>query len=434
MTRPSTVKIATSYQTGNTQTKRRPKVFQSQSFVNLEQRNKYRELLANILQENDGQQITPKIGHLLENMFKRTYSAKSPSDTLPRQVVNSFSRLCNNSIGNVKATRQSTTHWLEDDENEEIGENSINHFFPKSSAIIKKDLNKYSSTAMSKSTDDKYHHNDRGHDDKSLQNNDRNMIRKKYDQLCREISQMREEMYAQCIAKVIERIQTILPRPPSPQRLAESSISETIHESSESDDDNNVFSRANDWKFSVLSDIEEHQINYILGEKNLNSVLVDAFNIKITYRDIHTLKPTRWLNDQVINFYMQLILKRNNEKDSLPKTYAFSTFFYPRLLKDGYDIILIPLHLGMHWALITIHVPDRQIRYYDSMVGSSRRCLDVIICYLSEEHLKRKGFPLNTYSWAKMKVNCAQQLNADDCGVFACQFAEAKNDPRNCRV
>ena len=44
-------------------------------------------------------------------------------------------------------------------------------------------------------------------------------------------------------------------------------------------------------------------------------VLVDAFNIPITRKDLETFRGLNWLNDEVINFYMQvtisLTLKRH---------------------------------------------------------------------------------------------------------------------------
>jgi sentrin-specific protease 1 len=59
-----------------------------------------------------------------------------------------------------------------------------------------------------------------------------------------------------------------------------------------------------------------------------------------------------------------MIVERS--KNSGPKVHAFNTFFYPKLMKTGHasvrrwtkkvdlfamDIVLIPVHLGMHWCL-----------------------------------------------------------------------------------
>jgi len=66
-----------------------------------------------------------------------------------------------------------------------------------------------------------------------------------------------------------------------------------------------------------------------------------------------------------MNFYFNLIQERSGS-DNLPSVHVFNTFFYPKVLKEGHkgvrrwtkqvdlfskDIILIPVHLGVHWCL-----------------------------------------------------------------------------------
>lgn len=107
-----------------------------------------------------------------------------------------------------------------------------------------------------------------------------------------------------------------------------------------------------------------------------NEVLARKFNLNITRRDLGTLAGLNWLNDEVINFYMNLIIERGkNPKWS--KAYAFNTFFYMKLIKDGpsslrrwtkridlfsYDIVCVPIHLGMHWCMAIIDFRDSSIR------------------------------------------------------------------------
>lgn len=69
---------------------------------------------------------------------------------------------------------------------------------------------------------------------------------------------------------------------------------------------------------------------------------------------------------QVINFYLNLVMARTEQDVGGRKVYCFSTFFFPKLHSGGHaavrrwtksvdlflnDIILIPLHLGVHWSL-----------------------------------------------------------------------------------
>jgi sentrin-specific protease 1 len=142
-----------------------------------------------------------------------------------------------------------------------------------------------------------------------------------------------------------------------------------------------------------LDDNQEVLINKALSAYPQDEVLVNAFDINITRRDLQTLKGLNWLNDEVINFYMSLLCERSNSENSNLKTYAFTTFFYPKLIKDGYtslrrwtrkvdifahDLILVPIHLGMHWTLACVDFTCKEIRYYDSMNGNNNECLKAL--------------------------------------------------------
>lgn len=52
-------------------------------------------------------------------------------------------------------------------------------------------------------------------------------------------------------------------------------------------------------------------------------------------RDLQTLAGLNWLNDEVINFYMNLLMQRCEERKDLPRVYATNTFFYPKLIQSG---------------------------------------------------------------------------------------------------
>jgi len=115
-------------------------------------------------------------------------------------------------------------------------------------------------------------------------------------------------------------------------------------------------------------------------EKPKYGVLVDAHGIEIRNQDLVTLKGLNWLNDNIINFYMSMVVARAGPDNSLPSVYAFSTFFYPKLETGGhsavarwtkkvdlfsYDLVLVPVHLGIHWCLASIDLKKMAINYYD---------------------------------------------------------------------
>jgi sentrin-specific protease 1 len=169
--------------------------------------------------------------------------------------------------------------------------------------------------------------------------------------------------------------------------------------------------------------------------------LVQAYKIDICGKDVDTLKGLNWLNDEVINFYLQLIVTRGASEDNkYQKVFAFNTFFYSTYKDNGYsrvrrwtkkedvfsyDLLLIPVHLGMHWCLATIDVKEKSINYYDSMNGNNQTCLDLLKRYLQEEHQDKKKAPMDLTEWKQeIKKDIPQQMNGSDCGMFACKFAE----------
>lgn len=191
--------------------------------------------------------------------------------------------------------------------------------------------------------------------------------------------------------------------------------------------------------FIPLTPEMESEVDNALKRTPASEVLIEKFRLRITRRDIATLAGLHWLNDEVINFYMNLIMERG-QKDNYPAVYAFSTFFYPKLSKDGYqsvrrwtkkvdifsyDMLLVPIHLGMHWCMAHVDFKMRCISYYDSMLGSNELCLRLLMEYLEAEHQDKKGSPYSTSDWKlENKKKIPQQMNGSDCGMFACKFAE----------
>jgi len=170
-----------------------------------------------------------------------------------------------------------------------------------------------------------------------------------------------------------------------------------------------------------------------------NEVLVEAFRLKITRRDMETLNRDNWLNDEVINFYFTLIAERG-KMDNYPSVHVCNTFFYPKLISSGHaslkrwtrsvdifahDWMFVPVHLGVHWCLAVVDFRNKKISYYDSMGGKNQQCLSALKGYLEAESLDKKKVKLDTSSWVMEIVkDKPNQLNGSDCGMFTCKYAE----------
>ncbi|XP_032081853.1 sentrin-specific protease 2 [Thamnophis elegans] len=185
----------------------------------------------------------------------------------------------------------------------------------------------------------------------------------------------------------------------------------------------------------------EKEVANALSYGQEDEILTSAFKLNITRRDIQTLRNQQWLNDVVINFYMNLLVERN-KMQRFPALYAFSTFFYSKLSSMGYnavkrwtkevdlfqhDIILVPIHIRLHWALVVIDLRRKTIKYFDSMGQNGIRICRRLLQYLQEESKAKKNQDINVSSWTlhSMKPHeIPQQLNGSDCGMFTCKFAD----------
>jgi hypothetical protein len=205
--------------------------------------------------------------------------------------------------------------------------------------------------------------------------------------------------------------------------------------------------RLQDWiQYNKYPSMTLEQAEKLVVMLNSGSkVLVDGDKISVRGNDLITLKKRGWLNDEVINFYVELILKRAaSEPEKYPKIHMFNTFFYPLLEKKGYpgvaritkkakvdifslDMVIVPIHLQIHWALAVINIKERRLEYYDSMSkGYNDTVLSLLRHYVEEEYKdKKKASSYDMSEWKNYRVeNLPQQTNAYDCGVFAMTFAE----------
>lgn len=183
-----------------------------------------------------------------------------------------------------------------------------------------------------------------------------------------------------------------------------------------------------------------HEVEAALVPTPPDEVLASAFRLNISRADMHTLTDTQWLNDEVVNFYMNLLMQRS-QKEGFPTVYAFNTFFYPKLVQGGhaalkrwtrtvdlfsFDIILVPLHLTAHWCLAVVDFRKPHIAYYDSLNSDCEQpqCLATLQKYLEDESLHKRSYGLNWDCWTLKVMDVPQQENYNDCGMFTCQFAE----------
>lgn len=195
-------------------------------------------------------------------------------------------------------------------------------------------------------------------------------------------------------------------------------------------------------EFPDLTEEMEAEVHRALMKGgNPHEVLSEGFGLSLTRKDLQTLSNLNWLNDEVINFYMNLLVERSKDPN-LPSVNTFNTFFYPKLRSSGYsavrrwtkkmdifakDILLVPVHLGMHWCLSVVDFRKKSVTYFDSMGGSNDEACHILCDYLQQESRDKKGKELDTSGWtlySKKQSEIPQQMNGSDCGMFTCKYAD----------
>jgi sentrin-specific protease 1 len=214
--------------------------------------------------------------------------------------------------------------------------------------------------------------------------------------------------------------------------------------------------------------------------------------------DIVRLRGRRWLNDEVINSFVALINMRNRKHfasvdtphgsapgaepelssrkpaqadkrsgdvelcvalgsrqdappTSRPRTYAFNSFFLPRLAQKSYDyhgvrrwteragvdvakldLVLVPVNLSnYHWVLAAADIRGRELIYFDSMYGEDdSNVLETLARWLVDEmqdkHGAKMAEEMNVPSW-KRTVNppyLPRQYDDGSCGLFTLYLAD----------
>ncbi|XP_028443746.1 sentrin-specific protease 5 isoform X3 [Perca flavescens] len=148
--------------------------------------------------------------------------------------------------------------------------------------------------------------------------------------------------------------------------------------------------------------------------------------------DLSTLEEQNWLNDQIINMYGELIMEATQHK-----VHFFNSFFHKQLVAKGYDgvkrwtkkvdlfskwLLLFPIHLEIHWSLITVTMATKTISYYDSQGIVFRHTTDNIMKYLQSEAREKQQTAFQKGWKVTIIKGIPQQKNDSDCGVFVLEY------------
>ena len=179
-----------------------------------------------------------------------------------------------------------------------------------------------------------------------------------------------------------------------------------------------------------------------------NHLIKEYKGHRITLETFQRLRPGIWLNDEIINYYFQLL------QDKDPNAWYLSTFFMPTLVnaESGYNYknvrrwsqgrtrsnrhinllqltrMYIPInHSNLHWTLIVVDIPGKNILHLDSLLPRryGEEYCKSILQYIQDETADKQQIPIEVAQWTiTMGTTQPQQENEVDCGMYVIMYAD----------
>ena len=165
--------------------------------------------------------------------------------------------------------------------------------------------------------------------------------------------------------------------------------------------------------------------------------------IPIKAHDMHTLKGTTDLNDEVINGYMEMVMKRTDT------VYIFSSFLWTRIFGQrgryeyinrfgknvtltNYEMLMWPIHdkKWKHWSLVVLEWKRKCWEVWDSCGLEEHHIVRNLKKWLKEDLARKKLKEDNVAGWPVKYVKVNKQRDRH-CGVYASQYANVRSRTRD---
>jgi hypothetical protein len=186
-----------------------------------------------------------------------------------------------------------------------------------------------------------------------------------------------------------------------------------------------------------------------------SKLILKQYNIDITQGDLERLNSGEFLNDNIIDFWLQHLTKDLINSQYKGKIIIFSSHFYPILMKDvdrcakrvagkenifESNLVFMPVCEGAHWTLYVLcnlcnihnQVDDWEtpfIMYCDSL-GSrpNSQIISKLYSFLKEKYLieypGNERIEFNDDNMPTKTALLPMQTNYCDCGVYVLEYIE----------
>ncbi|TWW72816.1 Sentrin-specific protease 5 [Takifugu flavidus] len=184
-------------------------------------------------------------------------------------------------------------------------------------------------------------------------------------------------------------------------------------------------------KNSIFPEVDRYRTAVV--QNSVPSFQVVYKKHTLTLDDLCTLADQNWLNDQVMNMYGELMMDSANHE-----VHFLNSFFHRQLMTKGYDgvkrwtkqvdlfsksLLLVPVHLEVHWCLVAADNIRKRICLYDSQGNALQKVARNVLKYLMTEAKERKQTAFENGWTVSFDEEIPQQSNENDCGVFVLEYS-----------
>jgi hypothetical protein len=174
-----------------------------------------------------------------------------------------------------------------------------------------------------------------------------------------------------------------------------------------------------------------------------NRCLVDKFNILMDIDNMNCLRPCKWLNDEVINFYMAMLQEYHDRHGTTGSFKFINSFFMFKLLhvndrpqfcyknvqrwikKDvlrTLDRLFVPININnTHWVCLVVYVQQKRLRFMDSMGTAGTYYTTAMLRYL-KLHLELES--IVDWTVDEQDGTLPRQEDGYSCGVFIIRYLD----------
>lgn len=212
------------------------------------------------------------------------------------------------------------------------------------------------------------------------------------------------------------------------------------------------------FKLQLLNATEFTQASNALSLSG-NLPVQEMFKVALTYDHLACLRGTTWLNDEIMNFMVNLLTVRETalceQGEGLKRNLFMNTFFMTKLYGGNeynfaevvrwtkrhtvfdYQRVFIPINTDkVHWHLVLVDMVKKLVLFYDSMISlsegnSAPLYLGLTMKWLEDLWMKEKKVPKGDFPlklWSTGVASCPQQENGHDCGVYVLAFMDFLSD------